>query len=84
MIWPDHDRQEAVRYANGMVRTAEQAVDRLEAQRTSEEISISVGIASVSLPVKNFPPLDLIETAERCLAAARSTGSSVVKSLEIY
>ncbi len=84
VILPDYDRQEAVRYANEIVCRAEQAVERLEAMGATTGLSIGVGVAAVSLPVKNFPPLDLIETAERCLAAARSSDSSVVKSLEIY
>jgi hypothetical protein len=45
---------------------------------------VSAGVASVTLPPKNFPPLDLVAAAQRCLAAAQSSGTSVVKSLEIF
>ena len=44
----------------------------------------SVGVASVTLPSKNFRPVELLHTAERCLAAAQNSETSVVKSLEIY
>jgi hypothetical protein len=32
---------------------------------------------------KNFDPLRLIESAERCLSAARACGISAVKSIEV-
>jgi hypothetical protein len=45
---------------------------------------VSAGVASVTLPSKNFQPLDLLSTALRCLSAAKASETSVVKSLEIY
>jgi hypothetical protein len=45
---------------------------------------ISAGVTSVTLPSKNFQPRDLLQAAERCLAAAQASETSVVKSLEIY
>ncbi len=84
LVLPGYERQEAVRRANTIFRTLEETFSRLEATGISQECSASAGVSTVTLPVKNFPPSDLIETAERCLAAAQSTGSSVVKSLEIY
>lgn len=79
-----HDRQEAVRHAKTLFRFLEETFQELAAAGISGEFATSAGVAAVSLPVKNFPPRDLLESAERCLAAARSTGPSVVKSLEIY
>jgi len=78
------DRQETVRQAKAILRSLEGMFQRMTTTGISGEFSSCVGIAAVSLPVKNFPPTDLIETAERCLSAAQSTGISVVKSLEIY
>jgi hypothetical protein len=46
-----------------------------------EACVMAAGVASVATPAKNFRPLSLLETAERCLAAALASGG--VKSLEV-
>ena len=46
--------------------------------------SVGVGVATVSLPPRNFPPQDLIAAADRCLYASNACGGGVVKSIEIY
>ena len=84
LVLPNCDRHAAVRHAEEAVTRIEKMVERLQAQGTALEYIVSVGVASVALPPKNFPPKDLLETAERCLSAAQSSGASVVKSLEIY
>jgi hypothetical protein len=56
------------------VELARQLAAMLEAAR--------VGVATVSVPPKNFPPRELYVGAERCLHAAQSGGA--VKSIEIY
>jgi hypothetical protein len=43
-----------------------------------------VGAATVALPPKNFPVADLIRGAERCQYGSRTSGGSVLKSIEIY
>jgi HD-like signal output (HDOD) protein len=45
--------------------------------------SISVGVATAGVVPRNFDPLRLLESAERCLAAARTCGISTVKSIEV-
>ena len=47
-------------------------------------ISISVGVATVSLPPKNFRPDVLLESAGRCLAAAQQSGGNTLKSIGVY
>jgi len=84
IVLPQCERQEAVRHAYVILSSIEKALERLRASGASLEGVVSAGVASVGLPPKNFPPLSLIETAERCLAAAQSGGANVVKSLEIY
>jgi len=84
LVLTGYDRQEAVRHIKAIFRTLEEAFQELATTGIPGEFSARAGIATVSLPVKNFPPIDLMETAERCLAAAESAGTSVVKSLEIY
>ena len=49
-----------------------------------QPISMSIGIASVALPAKNFPAEDLQEAAVRCLSAVQSCGGDSVKSIDIY
>ena len=47
-------------------------------------MTMSIGIASVSLPAKNFPAADLEEAASRCLFAVQSSGGDNVKSIDVY
>ncbi len=84
LVLPNCDRHEAVRYAEEILSQIEKMAHRLEESGTILKYLASAGVAAVALPPKNFPPHDLIETAERCLAGAQSSGTSVVKSLEIY
>jgi HD-like signal output (HDOD) protein len=44
--------------------------------------SLSVGISTADVPAKNFRPLDLIRSAERCLGTAQLSGGNCVKSIE--
>jgi len=47
-------------------------------------LSIHVGAATVTLPPKNFPAQDLLESADRCLYGSRTSGGNVMKSIEIF
>jgi HD-like signal output (HDOD) protein len=47
------------------------------------ETTLSVGVATASVVPKNFDPLRLIDSAERCLSGARACGISAVKSIEV-
>ncbi len=78
------DRQQAVRYAHELIREVDQTLQRYGVGDEAPTCVVSAGVASVTLPPKNFPPLDLVAAAQRCLAAAQSSGTSVVKSLEIF
>jgi hypothetical protein len=40
-----------------------------------------VGVATLSLPPKNFPADDLIAAAHRCLGAAKTSGGNSLKSI---
>ena len=84
LVLPNCDRHEAIRLAEETLRLIENMVGRLAAKGTVLRYVASAGVSNVALPPKNFPPQDLIETAERCLSAAQSSGASAVKSLEIY
>ncbi|MCH8840632.1 MAG: HDOD domain-containing protein [Planctomycetes bacterium] len=78
------DRQQAVRYAHELIREVDQTLQRYGVGDEAPTCVVSAGVASVTLPLKNFRPLDLVAAAQRCLAAAQSSGTSVVKSLEIF
>lgn len=84
LVLSDCDRQEAVRYANELIREFNQTLKRYYSGDEAPACIVSGGVASVTLPPKNFRPLDLVDAAQRCLSAAQSGGTSVVKSLEIY
>ena len=84
LVLPNCERHEAVRVAEETIGRIGKMVEQLQAQGTALKYIASAGVASVALPPKNFPPQDLLETAQRCLSAAQSSGASVVKSLEIY
>ena len=46
-------------------------------------VTLSAGIATACCIPKNFDPSYLLESAERCLSAARACGISTVKSIEM-
>ena len=42
-----------------------------------------MGIATLALPPKNFPAHELIDAAQRCLAAAQRSGGDSLKSIDL-
>ncbi|QDU28499.1 HDOD domain protein [Anatilimnocola aggregata] len=46
-------------------------------------LSMSAGLATVSLPSRNFPPNDLVAAAQRCLDGALHSGGNTIKSIEL-
>jgi GGDEF domain-containing protein len=51
---------------------------------TLQPLSASIGLAAVSLPPKNFAAEALVESAERCLFGAKTSGGNSIKSIELY
>ncbi len=84
MVLPTCDRQDAIDLAHTLIRNVEASLERLMEAGHPVQGVVSAGVASVTLPSKNFQPLDLLSTALRCLSAAKASETSVVKSLEIY
>jgi HD-like signal output (HDOD) protein/GGDEF domain-containing protein len=83
VILPACDRRQAVDVSNELVAR----VRRLSAAAPGADaavVTISIGVASVALPPKNFPAAELIRAAERCLNGAKLSGGNAVKSIEIY
>jgi GGDEF domain-containing protein len=83
IILPHCERRKAVEIGNELI----QAINHLAPvglSRSSRTASLSVGVATVAMPPKNFPSRDLFATASRCLYGSHASGGGVVKSLEIY
>ena len=85
LVLPDFDRRQAVELGHqlldslgGFLRNTERDDDG------SGALPISIGVASVALPPKNFRAEDLQAAAERCQFAAQAAGGNVVKSIEVY
>jgi HD-like signal output (HDOD) protein/GGDEF domain-containing protein len=78
LVLPACDRDLAVELATTLVRgTRELTGPATGAPR----LSVSVGVATLSLPPKNFPADDLIAAAHRCLGAAKTSGGNSLKSI---
>jgi HD-like signal output (HDOD) protein/GGDEF domain-containing protein len=83
IILPDCERRKAVEIGTELI----QAIGSSRAvggDLGTRAVSLSVGVATVAMPPKNFPPQDLFATASRCLYGSHASGGGVVKSLEIY
>ncbi len=78
VVLPRCDREEAVALAGELVRSAG-AIGRGAAR----PLTLSVGVATVALPHKDFSPAELTAAAGRCLAAAQKSGNCA-KSIGIY
>lgn len=82
VILPDCDRRQAVELANQLIDAFR--CGQPHEHRGYRRASLSVGVATVSLPPKNFPAEDLLHGASRCLFGSRASGGGMVKSIEIY
>jgi HD-like signal output (HDOD) protein/GGDEF domain-containing protein len=67
------DRQEAIRVARQV----------LDGVRKWTLPSLSIGLASLAMPPRNFPALELVQAAERCLNGVRLSGGNGMKSIEL-
>lgn len=80
VLLPQAERNQALDVVEDLVRRFRGACPHGENGSTS----LSVGLASVLFPPRNFPPHDLLAAAERCLYAARNSAGDAVKSIEIF
>ncbi|HEX3600970.1 MAG TPA: HDOD domain-containing protein [Lacipirellulaceae bacterium] len=75
------------RAAVAVARNAISELTRLVAAEPMNDCDItttlSIGVATVSVVPKNFDPAQIVESAMRCLSAARACGTSAVKSIEL-
>lgn len=83
VILENCDRQQGIT----LIRNLVQGVRRwsaIHASKSGSMRSISAGLATLSMPPNNFPTRDLIDSAQRCLDGAKSSGGDSVKSIDIY
>lgn len=78
-ILPQRDRDLAVELAR-------EALDWMASGVTGPESNypLGAGVASVSVPSKNFDPRTLVQSADRCLYAVLNSGGSGVKSIAVF
>ncbi len=81
VLLPHADRTAAVAAARQLLEAAR---DGRLAVGDAVRSTLSIGVASVALPAKNFPADALIEAAGRCLFGVQSSGGDAVKSIAIY
>ncbi len=79
LIQPGLDRISAV----GLGRQVLDAVQKWSVSHQTTCVTLSMGIASLALPPKNFQHQGLILAAERCLNAAQAAGGATLKSIDI-
>jgi HD-like signal output (HDOD) protein len=77
----DGERMQAVATARLVVEELRMRLSPMQCAGLLPPCALAAGVAWVAAPAKNFRPMSLVETAERCLAAARAGGG--VKSLEV-
>ncbi|MEX1039341.1 MAG: HDOD domain-containing protein [Pirellulaceae bacterium] len=80
VLLPDFDRQPAVELTRRVIDQAARWSGRLSGDQGP---TLSAGIATVTLPPRNFRVADLLESAHRCANAAQSSGGNGVKSIEV-
>ena len=83
VLLPNCDRQPAVELAHQLIDAFGKLAARVAPSGTTAT-ALASGVATVSMPSKNFNPEDLFARADRCLYASTVSGGSVVKSIEIY
>jgi HD-like signal output (HDOD) protein/GGDEF domain-containing protein len=82
LLLEDCDRSAAVRLARTLVDAARKHA-RLAEFDAMRATKISIGVATLALPPRNFQESRLIEAARRCLQGAQASGGDTVKSIEM-
>jgi GGDEF domain-containing protein len=81
VLLPDCDRRQAVAVARTLVDHLPDWL--LDEEKLGSPITVSAGIAAFAVATRNYRPEDLIDAADRCLFAARSSGGGVAKSIDV-
>ncbi len=82
IILEDCDRAQGVEMARQMIHEV-----RTDSQKRfvvgGHSLTISIGLAALTMPPKNFDARELVEAAERCLYGAKACGGDSFKSIDI-
>ena len=81
LLFPGRDRHEAVAAARHVVDEIRSSLEPYCRSEQLPAVAVGAGVACAAAPAKNFRPVSLLETADRCLTAALRSGG--VKSLEV-
>lgn len=82
LVLVDYDRQASLDAARHIGRRVHELGQPL-LEGATPVLSLSIGLASLNVPPKNFPASELISAARRCLSAAQLSGGNSVKSIEL-
>jgi PleD family two-component response regulator len=83
VILSDCERRGALSVANQAISELGRNTGQTNSNVPDPATTLSAGVATVSLVPRNFDANRMIESAARCLSAARTCGISTVKSIEV-
>jgi hypothetical protein len=82
VILANCERSAAVALAHNIADALSSSSDTSD-ETSQLDTTLSIGVSTASVVPKNFDPLRLVESAQRCLSAARACGITAVKSIEV-
>lgn len=82
VVMPNQDKSSALETIKHLLNEVRDW-SKKSGQGNRRVVTISVGLASLAVPPKNFPPKDLVDAAQRCLNAAHVAGGDGVKSIDL-
>jgi HD-like signal output (HDOD) protein len=77
------ERRTALGVSHGVIEELAKSVAPHSDSNHELATTLSIGVATASAVPKNFDPLRMIDSAARCLSAARACGISAVKSIVV-
>jgi HD-like signal output (HDOD) protein/GGDEF domain-containing protein len=77
------DRPGALAIANQAISELSHSLEQSSHADLDPATTLSVGVATAGVVPRNFDAQQLIDSASRCLSAARTCGISTVKSIEV-
>ena len=77
------DRRGALSVANQAIATINKGATHGVQENGDLATTLSIGVATASVVPRNFDATRVIDSAARCLSAARACGISTVKSIEV-
>ncbi|HEY2762003.1 MAG TPA: GGDEF domain-containing protein, partial [Pirellulales bacterium] len=82
LILPNCDRPAARAFGHMIVDEVRRVCARSD-ELTRAKLTVSVGVATIVTPAKNFLAQNLIASADRCLHAAQLCGGNAIKSIDV-